>query len=72
MWITTPAKEVFEKMSRIVCEEIDTRKFCGEPSRKKIDRERKTVHLGEQGDDECREGTERPPVPRGFWLGKAE
>src|SRR3990167_5799139 len=53
--IATPPKEVLKKVSGIVREEIDTRKFRGEPSREKIYGKWKTIHLCKQGDKERRE-----------------
>ncbi len=37
-----------------------------------IDGQRETVHLGEQGDNKCRKGTQRTPVETCFRFGEAE
>src|SRR3989338_7348838 len=70
--IATPSKEVLKKVSGIVCEEIDTRKFRGEPSREKIYGKWESIHLCKQGNKKRRECAKRPPVSRCFRLSKAE
>src|SRR6516164_5731290 len=59
-------------MPKVVAADVGLRKAFLQPSGEQINRQRKPVHLGEQGYDERGESTEFSPVPLGLWLPQAE
>jgi hypothetical protein len=72
MRVDLPAEKHFENVSRVVGEEVDSRIAAAEPSRQKVDRERKTVHFREQRDEKRGKRAERAPVPPGPRRSEAE
>ena len=59
-------------MPHIMGVKVHSRKPRLKPGSKKIDGQRKTVHLGEKGDDKGRKSAKGPPVSFGLRLGKAK
>src|SRR6516162_1281011 len=59
-------------MPGLMRERIDPWISARDPARKQIDRQREPVHLGEQRNDEGREGAEGTPVAARLGLGKTE
>lgn len=59
-------------MSGIMGKEINTGESGREPSRKKIDCQRKAVHLREQSDNKGRKGSKRSPFAGSFRFRKTK
>ena len=59
-------------MARVVTERIDAGESLRDPSRCEVDRQRESVHLDEERDDEGRKPAKGAPVALGSRLEKAE
>src|SRR3990167_8276189 len=72
MGASLPTDKCLEQMARIVREEINAGVMASQPAGEKIDRQRKSVHLGKESDNKGGESAEGPPVTLAFGFKEAE
>ena len=70
--VSLEAQKGIPEVSPLVGEGIGSGKSAPKPSRQKVDGEGETVHLREEGDDECGEGAEGPIIAGVFKPPKAQ
>src|SRR5215217_1523015 len=70
--VTLPSQEYCWEVSVVVREQVNARVAAAEPSREQVDRQRETIHLGEERYQKGGERPERLPVALGVRPGKAE